>query len=145
MASAQVVEPTPDQTYCDLDMHQQCSGYTEDESDPETCMCSCHDAQLRLEHEQEAERAGKPEFEIGKYHSGVGGVPVKIIGDALVLVTPMIVNDRVVLASVSGWHGGFIAGWCYDKGVAAYLAALAWDPVSEPRPAGFKKEAYDAR
>lgn len=35
--------PTPDQSYCDLDMHQQCSGYTEDESDAETCMCSCHD------------------------------------------------------------------------------------------------------
>ena len=36
-------EPTPDQSYCDLGMHQQCSGYTEDESDPETCMCPCHD------------------------------------------------------------------------------------------------------
>lgn len=36
-------EPTPDQSHCDVDDHQHCSGYTEDESDPETCMCECHD------------------------------------------------------------------------------------------------------
>lgn len=35
--------PTPDQSFCDVALHQQCSGYTEDEGDPETCMCSCHD------------------------------------------------------------------------------------------------------
>lgn len=35
--------PTADQTYCDFQMHLQCSGYTEDESDPESCMCDCHD------------------------------------------------------------------------------------------------------
>lgn len=34
--------PTLDQSYCDLSMHEHCSGYTEDESDPETCMCDCH-------------------------------------------------------------------------------------------------------
>lgn len=36
-------QPTLDQSYCDLNRHQGCSGYTEDESDPETCMCNCHD------------------------------------------------------------------------------------------------------
>lgn len=35
--------PTPDQTYCDVGRHQQCTGYTEDEADPESCMCPCHD------------------------------------------------------------------------------------------------------
>lgn len=35
--------PTPDQSFCDVGLHQQCSGYTEDEGDPEPCMCSCHD------------------------------------------------------------------------------------------------------
>lgn len=48
------VEPTPDQTYCDLGDHQHCGGYTEDESDPETCMCNCHDAEFRAEKEAEA-------------------------------------------------------------------------------------------
>ena len=36
-------EPTPDQSYCDVGLHQMCSGYTEDENDPETCFCECHD------------------------------------------------------------------------------------------------------
>ena len=35
-------EPTSDQSYCDVGRHQECSGYTEDEADPETCMCLCH-------------------------------------------------------------------------------------------------------
>lgn len=39
-------EPTPDQSYCDVGRHQQCSGYTEDEADPESCLCSCHDLPL---------------------------------------------------------------------------------------------------
>lgn len=36
-------EPSPDQSHCDLDQHEECSGYTEDEGDPETCFCPCHD------------------------------------------------------------------------------------------------------
>lgn len=36
-------EISRDQSYCDIGMHQQCSGYTEDDMDAETCMCSCHD------------------------------------------------------------------------------------------------------
>lgn len=36
-------EPTPDQSYCDVGRHAPvCSGYTEDEADPESCMCTCH-------------------------------------------------------------------------------------------------------
>lgn len=35
-------EPTPDESLCDTGNHQQCSGYTEDESDPESCFCDCH-------------------------------------------------------------------------------------------------------
>ena len=38
-----VAQPTRDESYCDLDAHDACSGYTEDESDPETCFCLCHD------------------------------------------------------------------------------------------------------
>lgn len=36
-------EPTKDQSHCDLEQHDYCTGYTEDESDPETCTCNCHD------------------------------------------------------------------------------------------------------
>ncbi|HMM95363.1 hypothetical protein [Phycicoccus sp.] len=35
-------EPTLDQSRCDIGDHVRCTGYTEDERDPETCMCSCH-------------------------------------------------------------------------------------------------------
>lgn len=35
--------PTPDESHCDLGHHDFCTGYTEDEADPETCMCECHD------------------------------------------------------------------------------------------------------
>ena len=34
--------PMLDESYCDVYRHQACSGYTEDEFDPETCMCDCH-------------------------------------------------------------------------------------------------------
>lgn len=36
-------ETTSDQSYCEVGRHQACGGYTEDESDPESCMCDCHD------------------------------------------------------------------------------------------------------
>lgn len=39
-----MTQPTRDESYCDVGDHQRCSGYTEDERDPETCMCACHDA-----------------------------------------------------------------------------------------------------
>ncbi|MGZ6576708.1 MAG: hypothetical protein ACXVHJ_37740 [Solirubrobacteraceae bacterium] len=35
--------PSPDQTECDFGRHLACTGYTQDESDPESCMCACHD------------------------------------------------------------------------------------------------------
>lgn len=36
--------PTADQTWCDIGTHAPiCGGYTEDESDPESCYCECHD------------------------------------------------------------------------------------------------------
>lgn len=43
VAAAKAQRPTKDQSWCDLYRHQQCSGYTEDEADAETCMCECHD------------------------------------------------------------------------------------------------------
>lgn len=86
----------------------------------------------------------RPIPEVGVFSPEIGGTVVKVTEHWLVVVTPMIFNDRVVLAP-HDWYGGFTAGWCYDKGPGAMLAALVWDPETEPRPAGFKKEAYDAR
>ena len=39
-------EPTKDQSYCDVEQCDRCSGYTEDESDTETCYCNCHEEML---------------------------------------------------------------------------------------------------
>jgi hypothetical protein len=70
---------------------------------------------------------------------------VKITPNWVVMVTPMIFNDRICLATRSDWRTGYVAGFCYDKGGAAGLAALAWDPENEAYPLGFKKIACDAR
>lgn len=35
--------PSSDQSYCEVGRHLACSGYTEDEQDPEGCLCDCHD------------------------------------------------------------------------------------------------------
>lgn len=64
-----------------------------------------------------------------------------------VLMIPMLFNFRVVISD-NRWpviEAGYTAGWCYDKGPAAFLAAMAWDPETEVRPVGWKKEAMDAR
>lgn len=52
--------PTKDQSYCDVDNHQSCTGYTEDESDPETCMCRCHDEPFASELAAERAQRGQP-------------------------------------------------------------------------------------
>jgi hypothetical protein len=70
---------------------------------------------------------------------------VKITDEWIIGVTPMIYNNRVVLMNKSEWRTGYTAGFCYDKGAAAALAALAWDPEEDFYPAGFKKIACDSR
>lgn len=40
-------EPTKDQSYCDVGGHFNCGGVTNDEADPEPCMCNCHDEEKR--------------------------------------------------------------------------------------------------
>lgn len=67
----------------------------------------------------------------------------------IVSVTPMIFNDRVLLTSQHQYQDSEypspVGGWCYDKGGSAVLAALAWNPDTEDRPVGFKKEAVNSR
>ena len=72
-------------------------------------------------------------------------VIVTITDHWIVAVTPMIFNDRVILMDRDDWDTSIVAGWCYDKGPAAVVAALAWDPETQQEPAGHKKVAYDAR
>lgn len=70
---------------------------------------------------------------------------VKVTEDWIVSVTPMIFNDRICLTSHAEWPDEYTAGFCYDKGGSAHLAALVWDPETQDRPVGFKKIACDAR
>lgn len=63
----------------------------------------------------------------------------------IVSVTPMIFNDRIYLTHRSEYPRSATAGFCYDKGGAAMLAAMAWDFENEREPAGHKKVAFDAR
>lgn len=70
---------------------------------------------------------------------------VYISKEWIVSVTPMIFNDRIVLTSLQEYPRSYTAGWCYQKGGAAMLAALMWDPGEEFEPKGFIKVACDSR
>lgn len=63
----------------------------------------------------------------------------------IVSVTPMIFNDRIVLTSRDEYPWSYTAGFCFDKGGSAVLAALVWDPEVDKYPQGYKKIACDAR
>lgn len=78
----------------------------------------------------------------GEYDEKMGSLVVRKIGCWIVSVTPMIFNDRVLLTHVDEYPATVSGGWCYDKGGAAMLAALVYNPETEPRPSGYKKEAF---
>lgn len=61
-------------------------------------------------------------------------------GGYIVQIAPMIFNDRLVLTPQS-CPALYDHGWCYDKGGAAYLAALVWNPETQGEPLGYKKRA----
>lgn len=75
-------------------------------------------------------------FEIDDY----GTTTIGRWGGWLIQIVPMGFNDRIVLNPES-FPGVYDHGWCYDKGGAAFLAAIAWDPVTEAEPPGYKKRA----
>lgn len=70
-----------------------------------------------------------------------GTVTVGRYGGWLVQIIPMIFNDRLVLTPLS-CLGVYDFGWCYPKGGAAHLAALAWNPDAEGEPVGFIKAVH---
>lgn len=75
-----------------------------------------------------------------------GGYRVKEGDDWIVHVIPMIFNDRVTFSYRSDYSSScYTAGWCFDKGGAAALAAALWDPDTQHEPVGYKKVALDAR
>lgn len=68
-----------------------------------------------------------------------GTVTIGRWGGWLVQVMPMIFNDRLVLTPEQFEGAFYDYGWCYPKGGAAHLAALAWDPATEAEPTGYIK------
>lgn len=63
----------------------------------------------------------------------------------IISVTPMLFGDRILMTHRDDYPYGYTAGWCYDKGGAAVLAALVWDPDTDHSPVGYKKVACDRR
>lgn len=58
-------------------------------------------------------------------------------------VTPMLFNDRIIVVPKSAPRT-YDRFWCYQKGGAAILAALAWDGADDTEPVGWIK-AWDQR
>ena len=59
-------------------------------------------------------------------------------------VFPALFNNRLVLIEKSN-PNSYVAGWCYDKGPAAFLAGAVFDPDVEDEPAGWKKRVGSRR
>lgn len=59
-------------------------------------------------------------------------------GGYLIQVMPMLFNDRLVMTPQAA-PMGYDYGWCFRKGGAAGLAALAWNPQAQAEPGGFVK------
>lgn len=83
--------------------------------------------------------------EEGEFNEVIGGHVVRVTENWVVAVVPMIFNDRIILCRLQDWSTEWVAGFCYDKGGAAALAALVWNPETEQYPVGFKKLAVDGR
>ena len=66
--------------------------------------------------------------------------------DFRVEVWPMIFNDRVGVTHRSGYPHSLVAGFCYDKGGAAVVAAIVWLHNWDTMlvPPGFKKVAFNS-
>ena len=71
---------------------------------------------------------------------------VRVTENFVVSVSPQLFNDRILLTSrLHGYPRTWLAGWCYDKGPAAMLAARVFDPETQHEPVGYKKVAADNR
>ncbi len=75
----------------------------------------------------------------------IQGMVVHKTRNWIVSVHPMIFNDRIILTSHDEYPHSYTAGFCYDKGGAAMLAALIWNPERDFEPLSYKKVACDSR
>ncbi|MFS0885269.1 hypothetical protein [Aeromicrobium sp. 179-A 4D2 NHS] len=93
--------------------------------------------------------ADYPAFEgwenVGEYDPNIEAMVVRRSSDWIVSVAPMLFNNRILLSRTDEYPLHWVAGWCYDKGPAAPLAAIAWNPDTDREPAGYKKVAADSR
>jgi hypothetical protein len=81
--------------------------------------------------------------EPGEWDPAISAWIMAVTENWIVSVTPMMFNDRVCVTAHDEYPRTYTAGWCYDKGGAAALAAGVWDPETQPEPVGFKKRAGD--
>lgn len=81
--------------------------------------------------------------ESGEWDEAVKAWLMKKTDEWYVHVRPMIFNDRIVLTRADEYPRTCTAGYCYDRGVAAFLAAMSWNPETEKRPKGYKKIAHE--
>lgn len=82
-------------------------------------------------------------IENGEWDEQVKGWLIREDDEYYVHVRPMIFNDRILLTRKDEYPKSWVAGYCYDRGVAAFLAAAAWDPKTQKRPKGYKKIAHE--
>lgn len=73
-----------------------------------------------------------------------GVTTIGFYGGWAVQIDVMLFNDRLILADPHPPEERSY-GWCYPKGGAAHLAALAWNPETEAEPAGYTKAARGGR
>lgn len=72
--------------------------------------------------------------------------PGWVVGETethLILVLPMLVNDRII-ESAKNDPMTYHRYWCYPQGGAAFIAALAWEPSPKSEPVGWIK-SWDQR
>lgn len=119
-------------------------------AEPDDEVFAAHREYVRYQHEMSWKRfrsaLGKlPEPSVITFREELdldqwGTVTLGEWGGYLIQIMSMIFNDRLVLTpKTATWGHDF--GWCYDKGGAAGLAALVWNPQTEGEPVGFKKRA----
>lgn len=58
-------------------------------------------------------------------------------GGYYIQIIPSVHTNRLVLTPMTG-NRVYAHGWCFDRGPAAALAALAWDPQRQAEPHGYK-------
>lgn len=65
-------------------------------------------------------------------------------GGYFIQIMPKIFNDRLVMTPFT-CSRVYDYGWCFPKGAAAGLAALAWNPQAHGEPVGYIKRVSGKR